>query len=663
MKLKSILFSFFFLVFALLVKAENNYLDSLISLTVNEKNDSILVDLYNKIGSESNKNDEQISEEYWRKALGLATKKVKENRTTYFLGQLANANNGLGIISKRRGNLTEAITYYQKSIKINEELHDIDKLSTNYFNIGVIFRNLNELDKALVYYRKSLAYRKEINDTSEIASTYLAIGVLYRRMNDYDKALEYYHKSLDLSAFIKNEEIAAQCYSNMGVIYLETKEFEKASDFFNKAFKINSRGKNQSHIAKHHANMASVYNGLGKNSKAIQEGEIAYQMYTKMSRIVDLSSISKKLSDLYAKTNNHKRAFELFKEHIVLRDTIYNEETTRKITEKEMQFEFDKQTMADSLVRAENEKIKDLKYNQKINQQKTFMYGGGFLFLVVIIFSFIIYQRLKISNKQKSIIEKQKILVEIKNKEVLDSINYAKRIQTAILPSHQVIKESLPNSFIFYQPKDIVAGDFYWFYKKENKILIAVADCTGHGVPGAMVSVVCHNALNRAVNDFNLIEPAKILDKTSELVTNTFKKTDEDVKDGMDISLCCFDLENKKLTYAGATNSLFFISNNNLRVIKGDRQPIGQHENIKPFTSHQLDFNSGDKIYLFSDGYVDQFGGEKGKKFMYKRFRDLLLGISLKEFSQQKNMLEREFIAWRKDLEQVDDICVIGIEV
>ena len=663
MKLKAPIFLSFFLGFALITKGNTDYIDSLINLTVNEKNDSILVDLYNHIGSESNKEDELLSKEYWSKALQLATEKIKEQRTPYYLEQLATANNGMGIISKRNGDLARAISYYQTSIKINEELDNREKMNTNYFNIGVLYRNLKEYDKALEYYEKSLAYRKEIKDTAEIARNYLAIGVIYRRMNNYDKALEYYHKALELAAMINDGEVSSHAYSNIGVIHIEQENYEEAYQFFTKAFEYIKTQNNQSNIAKHHANMSSVYEGLGDNARAIKEAKIAYDMYLEMNRIPDLSTAAKKLSDLYMKTNNYKRSLELYKEFIIYRDSVYNENTTREVTEKEMRFEFDKQMMSDSLARAEEERIKELEYQQELNQQKTYMYGGGFILLMVIIFSVIVFQRLKISNKQKVIIQQQKMVVEEKNREITDSITYAKRIQSAILPSMETIQESLPDSFVFYQPKDIVAGDFYWYVKKEDKVLIAVADCTGHGVPGAMVSVVCYNALNRAVNDFNLIDPAKILDKTAELVTDAFKKNKEDVKDGMDISLCCFDLKNKILEYSGAINSLFYIHENKLTEIKGDKQPIGQYANIKPFTSHHVNLAKGDKIYLFSDGFHDQFGGEKGKKFMYKRFRDLILGISSGEFSYQKTELEKEFNTWKKDLEQVDDVCVIGIKV
>ena len=647
-----------------LYSGANNAVDSLMNLAATETNDSVLLRLYNQIGSVSNREDEQVSEEYWSKAMDLATEKVNETPTTYFLEQLSTAYNGMGIISKRRGSLSEAITYYQKSIKINEEINNLDKLYTNYYNVGVIYRNLKDYEKALEYYEKSLEYRIEVKDTGTMIQNYLAIGVLYRRMDEYDKALEYYHKSLALAETTDNQKMAAHGYSNIGVIHSFNKNYTEAMTFFNKAFEYTRTQNNQADIAKYHFNMIPVYKGLGNVNKAIQEGELAYQMYTRMNRISNVSSTTNKLSGLYAFKKDYKKAYDYYREHILLRDSVYNEKNTKEVTQKAMQFEFDKKTMADSLAIIEAQKITDLEHKQEISQQRTYMYTGGLILLLVIIFSILVFNRLKISNKQKAIIEKQKMVVEVKNQEITDSINYAKRIQSAILPSIDKMKESLPNSFIFYRPKDIVAGDFYWYKKINNKIFIAVADCTGHGVPGAMVSVVCHNALNRAVNDFRLLDPAKILDKTAELVIEAFKENDDEkVKDGMDISLCSFDMENNKLEYAGAINSMFYITENKLNEIKGDKQPIGHFANLKPFTLHKLSLSKGDKIYMFSDGYSDQFGGVKGKKYMYKRFRDLILGVSNEKFANQQKALENEFDTWKDDLDQVDDVCVIGIEI
>jgi serine phosphatase RsbU (regulator of sigma subunit) len=289
--------------------------------------------------------------------------------------------------------------------------------------------------------------------------------------------------------------------------------------------------------------------------------------------------------------------------------------------------------------------------------KKYLLYGGSLVFLLFSVGLFIGFQRKK---KANLLIHEQKQIVEEKNKEITDSIQYAKRIQSAILPSNKVVKEYLQNSFIIYLPKDIVAGDFYWMETVGNKVLFAAADCTGHGVPGAMVSVVCNNGLNRSVREHGLTDPGKILDKTREIVIEEFEKSEEEVKDGMDIALCC--LEGNKLLYAGANNPLWIIRNKEIIETKATKQPIGKFENPSPYHTHEFNLEEGDIIYLFSDGFVDQFGGEKGKKLKTRAFRELLLSVQTKSMQEQKDLIVNAFNQWKEGHDQVDDVCVIGVK-
>jgi serine phosphatase RsbU (regulator of sigma subunit) len=229
------------------------------------------------------------------------------------------------------------------------------------------------------------------------------------------------------------------------------------------------------------------------------------------------------------------------------------------------------------------------------------------------------------------------------------------------LPPAKLVKEYLQESFILYKPKDVVAGDFYWMEHKDGKVLFAAADCTGHGVPGAMVSVVCNNGLNRSVREHGLTIPGEVLDKTREIVVQEFEKSEEDVKDGMDIALC--SIEGMKLQYAGAYNPLWIIRNGEVLETKANKQPIGKFEKPEPYTTHSFKLEKGDSIYIFSDGYVDQFGGEKEKKFKAKAFRELLLSIQDKAMEVQKKSIDEAFKTWKGDLEQIDDVCVIGVRV
>ena len=306
----------------------------------------------------------------------------------------------------------------------------------------------------------------------------------------------------------------------------------------------------------------------------------------------------------------------------------------------------------------------------KIEEQKSIIWLSILFLLIVSALGIMAYRSYRLKNAanilisvQKEEIEEQHDALEEQHREITDSINYAKRIQDAILPPLSLVHQHIPDSFILYQPKDIVAGDFYWMEKVDDNIIFAAADCTGHGVPGAMVSVVCHNAMNRSVREFKLIEPSKILDKTRDIVVETFEKGHEDVRDGMDIALCTINKKTKKLFFSGANNGLYFIRNGELTQYKPDKQPIGKYDDAKPFTQHEIDLEKGDVIYTFSDGYPDQFGGEKGKKYMYKKFRDLLLSIHHKPMEEQHQLLVDSFENWRGNLEQVDDVCIIGVKI
>lgn len=305
---------------------------------------------------------------------------------------------------------------------------------------------------------------------------------------------------------------------------------------------------------------------------------------------------------------------------------------------------------------------------------QTWWFRTILVFLGLILIVSIFRWRLRKLNKDKQklenkVSERTKQLqvaydqIEEKNHEITDSISYAKGIQEAILPPSSHFKELVGDSFVFYKPKDIVAGDFYWLNTWNNKVLFAAADCTGHGVPGAMVSVVCHGALNRSVREFDLHEPARILGKTREIVIETFSKSERDVKDGMDVSLCCLDKDKGTLEFSGANNSLYVIKNGEIEEIKADKQPVGKYEFAEDFTNHSIKVEDGMCIYLFSDGYADQFGGEKGKKLKYKPFKEILLKIHQLSMDEQKEILNKEFEKWKGDFEQVDDVCIIGVRL
>lgn len=311
-----------------------------------------------------------------------------------------------------------------------------------------------------------------------------------------------------------------------------------------------------------------------------------------------------------------------------------------------------------------------------LENQKTFSTIAVLIALLVAILLIVAYRSSIKQRRQAVIINRQKEEAEIqrdeiqtqhlqladKNKEITDSITYAKRIQDAMLPPIEIFRENLEKSFIFYLPKDIVAGDFYWMEKVGSKIIFAAADCTGHGVPGAIVSVICSNALNRSVREFKLTKPSEILNQTLEIVLEKFNSSDDEVKDGMDIALIAYDIDTHEIEFAGANNPLWIIRKGAKEVeeYKADKQPIGKYLKHVPFTNHKTKLRKGDTIYVFSDGYADQFGGEMGKKFRSLHFKELLISIQDNDIRTQKKLVEKAFFGWKGKLDQLDDICVIG---
>jgi serine phosphatase RsbU (regulator of sigma subunit) len=267
-----------------------------------------------------------------------------------------------------------------------------------------------------------------------------------------------------------------------------------------------------------------------------------------------------------------------------------------------------------------------------------------------------------IISTQKQEVEKKNHLISEALKDIDDSLTYSKFIQNALLPRDKSF-EVFKDNFILFKPKDKVSGDFYWLYKNNNLVYFCVADCTGHGVPGALVSVVGANALNSCLKEYKLTEPKDILDKMSVLVEETLSSEERNMKDGMDLTFCRLNLDNNELVYSGANNPLYILSNKGLQILSPNKQPIGSFEYRKPFTQEHIILNSGDCLYLFSDGYADQFGGPNGKKYMYKRLRGLLENVTQLPLQDQKNTLETEFESWKGSHEQIDDVCIVGIRV
>jgi hypothetical protein len=386
----------------------------------------------------------------------------------------------------------------------------------------------------------------------------------------------------------------------------------------------------------------------------------------------------------YSVLKDYENAFIYLNQFKTINDSIQLQKNSKKTIEMKLQNEYERKTMADSLKSVEDRKMNEIKLREE-ETKRNYSYVGIIVLIIVI---GIVLNRFRITQRQKGVIElqkkeveRQKHIVDEKQKEIVDSINYAKRIQTAIIPSKATLKKNFENHFLFYKPKDIVAGDFYWCETIGNTKLVAVADCTGHGVPGALVSVVCSNALNRAVKEFNLSSPAAILDKTREIVLESFSMSEETINDGMDISLLSIKIKSPSaakglpttqqnsnevhVEWSGANNSLWYSQNGEFKEIKANKFPVGRSYHEGNFTNHTLELSKNDYIILFSDGFADQFGGDKGKKYKYKNLMAFIRESIGNEtsFSDLSDKLDREFETWKGKNAQIDDVCVLGIKL
>ena len=672
----------------------------------------------------------------WESALNSANEALKSKHNTdvrkKLLGLKAKALNNIGYGYNERGKFKHALVLHKECLAIRKELHNDIEIAESFNNLAFSYSNMGDYRMAVDYNLKSLNIREKLKDTLGCAISLNNIGNLYQQMKDIKSALKFYRKSLkhyesihdeygtilalnNIALLIMNKETireskamldralylskknnsasyASLTLHNIGIYFRNLNQTEKSIPYFEQSLAIEDSLNNAYGRASELQTLGSAYYRLKQYDKAFRFLIQAEKISKENNYPSILRNTSENLHLIYASKNKFADAYKSLLLYQRLHDSLSNSELHRETVNKQMAYEYGKKTLADSLEKVhtqEQNHARQAILEAKVNRdklQKWFLYAG---ICFVLIIAFIIWNRLKIIRKQKKMIELNKLEVEQKNLEITDSINYARRLQEAILPPEKFWKENLPESFVFYQPKDIVAGDFYWLetahHQNEEIILFAAADCTGHGVPGAMVSVICCNALNRAVKEFGLTEPGKILDKTRELVLETFARSEGEVKDGMDISLCAYNKKSNILQWAGAHNPLWIISDEEqqeelsspelmvksrvkiLKEIKPDKQHIGKTDHPVPFTTHLIKLQQDDLVVLFTDGYIDQFGGDRdagsGKKFKSKRLKDLLIKNAWMPVHQQKSELVYALNKWQGSLEQTDDVCIIAVRI
>lgn len=718
------------------------YLVDSLDLTQISESDKILLDtslnLYHLATHDTAKLDliEHIVDECWdervwpkynsfifSKSYQLLLTTVSEDVQRKYASLLAGSISNLGYIYDNEGNVPGALEYYHRALEIYEQIGDNEGAASSFNNLGVLYSFQGDTTKAMFYHNESLRLKKIIGDERGISLSLNNIGTIYKNKGRVFEALDCFEKSLRLCKKNDDQRGMAICYDNIGGIYYTEGYKQKAIDYYNKAYAIRMENGEYSGAAFSLNNIASVYISVGKLEEALKHADMSMKLAKEIGFPMDIQNASESLYKIYRTKSDYKNALAYHELYVEMRDSLYNANNERVIVTQGLKYEYEKAALKKSLENQKIQAIKDLQINERdaiIYQKETLFYAmliGLLLMLYVLFISIRNYRRKQKDNEliqqqktevesQKQKIEKQHHILEETYKEISDSITYAKRIQQAILPPLENVRSQFTDNFVWYLPKNVVSGDFFWlesfayptksFYGEgaetsdsrekfadEKTIILAVADCTGHGVPGAMVSVVCHNALNRSVLEFGLTSPSAILDKTRDLVIETFEKSGSEVKDGMDISIVCIDPKSNQIRFAGANNNLYIIRDGllpeslgdrieislhdnhlcTLIELKADKQPIGRFSKAKPFAEINFTLQPDDQIYLFTDGLADQFGGPKGKKFKYQQFKEVLVRNHRNTMQNQMTELNKVFENWRGELEQVDDICIIGFKL
>ncbi|HBX50299.1 MAG TPA: hypothetical protein DEH02_04415 [Bacteroidales bacterium] len=640
----------------------------------------------------------------------------------------------IGRVYYYQDNFVKALEWDILGLKVYEELKDEKGIADCQRNIGNVYLNQKQYPKALEYYEKGLSMYEKLQDKKGIANCLRGIANTYMADKNYSSAKENYSKALQLYQEINDMKNMSTCYSNLGVIYMNTNEPQLALDYQMRGLKIKEKIGDKKGIAIILSSLGGMFADKNDAKKALEYFNRSLEVASEIKSLDLLQRNYASLASLYAKQKDYTKAYENHVFYKAMSDSLFNKETLKNQTQLEMKFEFEKEKQKAEL---EQQKIDALKA-EELFRFKLIGIAAGVGFLLMIFLFVMIYKNYRNKKKANDLLTAQKKEIEEKNsilnqqneeiktqrdeletqskflmkmgdkvavqhqkikeqmvivnhqkKEIMDSIHYARRIQMAILPPDDFIQKYLKNYFILYKPKDIVSGDFYWIEYIDSRILFAAVDCTGHGVPGAFMSIVGNNGLGRAVRESHKIHPSEILDELDDFVVETLRQTNKtDIKDGMDIALCAYDFTTKMFEFSGANNPIYiirpkqkeFILQNalvppsggndefNLFEIKGDKQPIGATDNRRKFLNYSFPVEEGDTYYIFSDGFADQFGGASdkhpdGKKFKYSKLKELLLNNQSLSMSDQKILLNKTIEEWRGNLEQVDDVLVIGVRV
>ena len=582
--------------------------------------------------------------------------------------------NEIGNVYWFQGDYENALKNFLKALTICEALNNFEGVSNSYFNIGYIYLYQENTKKAFEVFNKGLEISQKHQIKNEIANAYNGLGDAYDKIGDYENAIKSHIKFREVSEEIKDSFGISRAYGNIGIAYAHKKDYKNALENYFSLLKISSQIEDNLGVADANHYIGDAYLNQMNYSKAFPYLEQALKKYKEMGYKEGIKDSYNSLSQLYEKTGNYKQAYESYTQFSEIKDSMFNEQSSKQIMEMSTKYESEKKGKdIESLTK--DKALQESQLNQQKFVRNSFIIG----LLIAIVIALVTYSRYLVkqklnetlSYKNTELVEKNS-LIEKQKERILDSINYAQRIQQSILVDENEIKKLLPDSFVLFLPKDIVSGDFYWFTQTANKIIIAAIDCTGHGVPGAFMSMIGNALLNQIINEKHITKPSEILYHLNRGVFESLHQEKESplARDGMDIALCTIDTDQKTIEYAGARNPLYFITSNTLQEIKANKQTIGSAGHISTqseiykteFTNHTLSITDDLCIYIFSDGYKDQFNTTEKKKFGAQRFKELLLQIHSQPMVEQKQLLDKTMQDWQGDMAQIDDMLVIGIK-
>lgn len=610
-------------------------------------------------------------------AISAHSQSLKLRKEINYTSGVGYSTNNIGLNFQGLGDAKLAMENFLSAKDIATEANDSSLLAKVLGNIGTLYEEEKDIDKALDFYGKSLAILESLDEKRVLGNTLNNIALVYLNTNQLDKAQNFAKRSLEIRKLIGDEWGIAQSLNLLGVIASKRQDYPQAELLFKEALLLYNQLEHQWGRSMVYGNLGRDANVIGNFNKGIEYCETSLTI-AKANGLEWEKSACECLAESHAGLSNAQKATYYWKRLIAIKDSLQKENSLTEISLVEKRFEFEKERLkAEHLF--EQERIAS---DAEIARQKTLRQAALGLGMMGLLLFFVAFGSYRAKQKDNELLEvknseisEQKEVIEEKSKHITDSIVYAKNLQTAILPKGEMFEKHFEEHYVLYKPKDIVSGDFYWLEEVNGTVFLAAADCTGHGVPGAMVSMVGFQGLNKAVLEEKLTSPAAILQRLSDHVEEAFEKSGGTVKDGMDICLIAIDKDARKITYAGAHNALWILSkreeipNATMREeqdeyrmfeLKADRRSIGGYFDAGPFTDNVFDLTTGDRLFLFSDGFADQFGGPKGKKMGSRRMRQTVREMAL---SGNIIALGAIFLDWKGGEEQIDDVTVISVVV